>query len=133
MKRIVLLLLALSPSAALALDCDKAITTPDINECAHRDYQKSDAKLNDTYQRVIAAEKAGPQDPDFPVLAELVEAQRSWVKFRDANCNAVFDYWHEGTILGLNRIVCLQMLTDERTRQLERQFLHSPIEPSNGP
>ena len=134
MLKLLVSLLALLPAACLAMDCDKAMTTPDINECAYKDYQKADLALNEMYKRVLDAFKSSQDEANgYSTRADLIEAQRAWVKFRDANCNAVYDRWQQGTIRGLMRNACLKELTEQRSKQLEQQFLRSPDAPDNGP
>lgn len=126
--------LVMLPVACFAMDCDKAIATPDVNACAYADYQKADAALNAVYKRVMDAYKDGQGEADgYSTRADLVKAQRAWVQFRDANCDAVYDRWQQGTIRGLMANACLKELTEQRTAQLEAQFLRSPDAPRYGP
>lgn len=134
LKRLLVAMVMMLPVACIAMDCDKAIATPDINACAYADYQKADAALNAMYKRVLDAYKDGQGEAgSYSTRADLVKAQRAWVQFRDANCNAVYDRWQQGTIRGLMANACLKELTEQRTAQLESQFLRSPDEPRNGP
>lgn len=114
---IVVLLLCLS-SPVLAIDCNKAITTPDINQCAYAEQQKVELKLNQTYQRVL--KMLSRPDETSNVKASLVKAQRAWVVFREADCTAIFDFWEEGTIRTVQRIGCMQEHAEFRIKQLER-------------
>lgn len=79
------------------------------------EYQE--AALNDTYRRIF---KAYADDPVF--LARLREAQRAWLKFRDAELKALFpraDY----PDLKKARNVWLERLAADRTLQLSRWLM----------
>jgi len=84
-------LLAFCASATAAIDCEKAISTIDINECASIEQKQVEVRLNAVYQRVIKS----LEHPDNEVerysemKASLIAAQRAWVKFREADCHAV--------------------------------------------
>jgi uncharacterized protein YecT (DUF1311 family) len=72
------------PAFAFAQDkCyDAAKDQPALNACADAAFKKSDKKLNELYKQIEARLK---DDADSKKL--LIQAQRDWVKFRDAECN----------------------------------------------
>lgn len=115
-----LILLALCGSA-FALDCSKAITTPDINECASIDQKKVEAKLNKVYQRVLKSldKPDAPLEPYSEMRKTLVAAQREWVKFREADCDAVYQKHVSGTIRTVMYIGCMQSHAEKRIKELE--------------
>ena len=87
MPRLVLLLalaVALPLGAARAADCRNPQTQMDMNTCAGQDFQKADAALNALYRQMQARLK---DDPDQ--TRRLMETQRAWVAFRDAECRFV--------------------------------------------
>jgi uncharacterized protein YecT (DUF1311 family) len=82
-----LLLLALLPVAASATSpgkaCDDARTQLDINECAAREADASDAELNAVYRQVMQKLRGQPVAID-----KLRNAQRLWIQLRDADIQA---------------------------------------------
>jgi uncharacterized protein YecT (DUF1311 family) len=107
------LLLTTCASSAFALDCKNALSTPEINECASIEQKKVEDKLNKVYQRIVKSVD------NAEAKKSLVEAQRAWVKFRDADCKAVYQKWIEGTIRGVMFTGCMQNRAETRIKELE--------------
>jgi uncharacterized protein YecT (DUF1311 family) len=114
MKTTLPLLLALWSTSSFALDCKNAVTTPDINECAAAGQKQIEAKLNQTYQGVLKS-----LDDDKETKKALVAAQRAWVKFREADCKAVYQRSSGGTIRTVMYIGCMQNRAETRIKELE--------------
>ncbi len=111
-------------SPAHALDCDKATTTPELNECAARQQKAVELTLNQTYQQALKS----LQQPDTALdkfsatRQKLVEAQRAWVKFRDADCEAVYLQYVSGSIRNLMFTGCMQKHAERRIEDLKAVF-----------
>src|SRR2546423_10683626 len=60
-------------------------TTFDTGQCLMKVRKNVGAKLNDTYQRAL---KKWADDPS--VIAKLKNAERAWIKYRDANCEGKY-------------------------------------------
>ncbi len=106
---------------ASALDCANAITTPDINECVAIEKDKVEVKLNETYQRVLAfLDNSDPLIKEDAAKAKmkLKEAQRAWITFREADCDAVYAYNASGTIRTVMWIGCMQTHAEQRIAEL---------------
>jgi uncharacterized protein YecT (DUF1311 family) len=121
MRILVLLGFLLATSEAFAIDCDHAVTTLDINECAWGEQKKVETKLNQVYQRVLK----GLDQPDtemehFSHMKEsLLQAQRAWITFREANCRAAYDRNASGTMRTVIYIGCMQTHAEQRIKELE--------------
>ncbi|MEC4722565.1 lysozyme inhibitor LprI family protein [Noviherbaspirillum sp. CPCC 100848] len=115
-----LALLAASKSAA-GLDCGKAITTPDINQCASIEQKKVEANLNKVYQRVLKSlgQQDAPQPSSAAMRTSFIAAQRAWIKFREADCDAVYQKYADGTIRTVMYIGCMQHHAERRIKDLE--------------
>lgn len=101
---------------ARAVDCANAVTTPDMNECAAREQKVVEAKLNRTYQQLLK----DLNDPDSAgTKKKLVAAQRAWVKFREADCAAVYEHHSGGTIRNLVYSGCMRGRAEQRITELE--------------
>ncbi len=115
------ILLALSATTAgfdfSHLNCNKAFTDPEINECARRDHEKLEAKLNLTYKRTLAQLT---DDPDaLEAKKQLISAQREWVKFRELDCQAKFTFNRGGSIRTIVYFGCMDNHANQRIAQLE--------------
>ena len=62
--------------------------------------------------------KALTTEPPPPRRAQLLEAQRAWIKYRDANCAFYYDP-DGGTLARVNANSCMLTATAERARELE--------------
>jgi uncharacterized protein YecT (DUF1311 family) len=116
-------LLLASIGAAHADDCKDANTTVQMNECMMKQARSADATLNETYRRVMAsfkgADDAASQSYPASTRAALMDAQRAWVKYRDADCKAVYNQWKGGTIRDVMQLGCMKDRTEQRTRELK--------------
>ncbi|NTS65444.1 DUF1311 domain-containing protein [Sphingomonas sp. HHU CXW] len=93
------------------------------------DYQAADAQLNAAYRNAMArmkqldhgtrladlppAERAGPS-----YSQALLNSQRAWLAYRDANCRAFAYEYRGGSAQGLSNRVCLTRVTRARTTEL---------------
>jgi uncharacterized protein YecT (DUF1311 family) len=91
--------------------CKEAVATSDMVKCLNQALQTADATLNSTYARV----KNGL---DATELQQLLQAQRFWIQFRDATCNAEHDLYGRGTGGPPARLACLEAQTRFREADL---------------
>lgn len=103
---------AVSAFANMPGNADRACggSTLDIVDCLSAQAATWDKRLNSAYR---AARAASPQDQ----RDQLREAQRAWIKYRDANC--LYYRMGEGSIAQLQAADCLLWMTRERTIELE--------------
>lgn len=122
MRRAVLALLLLAaPAAAQQGDCADPQAQVALTFCAEQDWMRADAALNAAYKRAIARLRA--QDADLPPElrggeAALRQAQRAWVGFRDAACEAEGFEMRGGSGEAMLVYACRARLTDERAADL---------------
>jgi uncharacterized protein YecT (DUF1311 family) len=109
---------AVGSASAAALDCSNPKDTPETNQCAAIEQRAAEAKLNQTYQRVLKSLDDGGKE-SAASKAKLVIAQRAWVKFREADCDAVFEKWAGGTIRTVMYLGCMQNHAEQRIKDLE--------------
>jgi uncharacterized protein YecT (DUF1311 family) len=122
MKHLVFIVFSLVVTQAFALDCNKAVSTPDINECARINQEKTEKLLNEVYRRVLKQIEEINKNPENESQKDFkknfIEAQRLWVKFREADCNNVYTYWSGGTIRGVMFSGCMQARAEQRIKEL---------------
>jgi uncharacterized protein YecT (DUF1311 family) len=115
--RILILLapLMLAALPAAARDCNTEATQSDLNACAGEDLRKTDAALNETYNRIMARLRPNP-----PAAQALRDAQRAWIRFRDGECAFATIGVEGGSIRPMLEGQCRQQLTGQRVTQLRR-------------
>ena len=86
-------------------------TTMGMIECITLENQRQDARLNQAYKAVMA--ELSPERKK-----QLLEAQRAWIKFRDANCSFYNDP-DGGTLARVNANSCMMTATADRAREME--------------
>ncbi|WP_352777293.1 lysozyme inhibitor LprI family protein [Mesorhizobium sp. M0571] len=84
------------------------------NECADAASKKSDKKLNELYKQIETR-----LDDDADTRTLLGQAQRDWVKFRDAECSFQTAGAAEGSMMPTLVAQCLDSLTQSRVKDFE--------------
>lgn len=135
------LLAAASVAAAPATHCP-GDTTLEINDCRSAELAKAEADL----RRYLAAARkrlkseAADDAGAKAALADLDKTETAWKAYREAQCNAVYDYWQSGTIRTVMALSCEIDATRQHTHTIWSTWLTymdstPPIlpEPSNKP
>ena len=111
------LLTAITPFAAAQNDSpaysqcmQTAETTLDMSNCQGAELKREDARLNSAYKKAKAGLDPAQQ-------AKLLDAQRLWIKYRDANCKVYYSLTG-GTIDQINGASCLLKMTKARADEL---------------
>jgi uncharacterized protein YecT (DUF1311 family) len=105
-------------------DCNDALAQQDMNRCAYLDFEKADKELNRIYAKVVAQAKSMDRDMDTgtdrPLGAEdaLRRAQRAWITYRDAHCEAMSAHSRGGSMEPMLISGCKASLTEDRTKEL---------------
>jgi uncharacterized protein YecT (DUF1311 family) len=127
-----LLLAQAAPSTAdETVDCDDAQTQADMNLCAARDFKNSDAALNAQWAETSARMKAldaeldREHDKQPGYFETLLDGQRAWLKFRDAQCLSESFMARGGTLQPTLVSQCKTYLTELRIQQL-RNLVAAP-------
>ena len=98
--------------------CANAPTTPEMRDCAGKEYKKADDELNRVYRQLIA------KIDDEGRKTALKAAQLAWIKYRDANCDFASYLNRGGTIEPVVRYNCITEMTGARMRNL-RAYLEA--------
>ena len=113
---IVLFFLAVVASAKPAYaQCEHAGTTSDTFDCFDHDYKKADVELNRIYTLAFTG-------LDVKAAENLRKAQRAWIIYRDAQCEAEYNKWGGGSGGPAAHLACLLHLTQLRTRELHKTY-----------
>jgi uncharacterized protein YecT (DUF1311 family) len=108
-------LAALLPAIPAAASPCADQTQRGLDACAGAARDKADAALNGVYRQIVAR-LAG--DPDK--TKRLIEAEKAWIAFRDAECAFANSDSEGGTIHSMEVTLCEEKLTTARTQQLRR-------------
>ncbi|KWN05581.1 hypothetical protein WT83_28815 [Burkholderia territorii] len=95
---------------------------------AQAQFERADHKLNAAYRRLLR-QMSKPRDEyiDYPALkAKFMDAQRQWIRFRDAECDAWFIVNQAGTGRNVSEMACLIDRTNDRTKQLNAWLTYVP-------
>ena len=119
MKAVIALstLLLSSAVSAATFDCNE----DELDwECAIRESDHVEAELNATYQSLLRklATSAIPEERESRSL--LVAAQRLWVSFREADCDASDAFQSSGTSRAASAVSCRVHHARLRIEQLNR-------------
>jgi uncharacterized protein YecT (DUF1311 family) len=95
-------------------NCDDAKDQATMNECFDAAFKKSDKKLNELYKQIETRLK---DDADTKKL--LIQAQRDWVKFRDAECSFQTAGAAGGSVVPALVAMCMDGLTQTRIKDFE--------------
>lgn len=103
------------------VDCSNAITTMEVDICASRELEIVETDLNKAYQSLMRGlTKPEPGEEENYALARkrLLEAQRAWVTFREADCQAQYALHASGTIRNAIYIGCMSERATQRIKEL---------------
>ena len=85
--------------------------TGDMLDCIGAETKRQDSRLNNAY-------KAAMPQLSPTRKKQLQDAQRAWIKYRDANCNFYADP-DGGTMATVNSNDCFMSATASRAKELE--------------
>lgn len=92
--------------------CAGVVVTSDLTDCLTKARATSDADLNIVYHDLQNRLDSGDSH-------RLIEAQRLWIKFRDANCSAERALYDGGTAAAPAYLACVNAMTRARTKDLQ--------------
>jgi uncharacterized protein YecT (DUF1311 family) len=101
--------------------CHNDGTGVDSAVCAHEDFVRANAQLNEAYQATLNFLGADSDRAD--TRTALVAAEREWIKFRDADCQVQDHIFQHGTMRAAMVESCLKDLTEQRTKELKQLWL----------
>ena len=110
-------------AAAQEIDCKDPKTQTQMTICANMDWEAADAALNDAYSTAMSAMRKMDElldgRPDLiGGVKALRAAQRAWIPYRDAACEAEGFIARGGTMEPMLVAQCRADLTRQRTREL---------------
>ncbi|RUM23061.1 DUF1311 domain-containing protein [Rhizobium vallis] len=116
------ILLASGAASAQDIVCKNPQTQSDMTSCEAARHETADKALNAQYKKTRAAMAAIDKDLDGDMKGAeqaLVKAQRAWIDYRDAECDAFGFQARGGTMEPMLVAGCLADVTDKRTKELK--------------
>ena len=122
MKKYVIVALASLSSMAFAqeeaIDCNNAVSTLEINQCAAIELEAAQKQLNKYLETSLEHNSYDPE-----LIKAIQVAQKDWQAYMMSHCDSVYTKWREGTIRGVMAISCKTQLTQQRTHEIWQNFL----------
>lgn len=124
--------LVMMTNYVFALDCENSSTTAEMNKCGEIRLKKVNDELNRVYKRTLIkvaelAKKSKIADKSDLKL-RMIEAQRHWLKFRQADCDATYILWSEGSISSQFYLGCMIGKAEKRIEELEAYAKYDEVQ-----
>ncbi|WP_313950460.1 lysozyme inhibitor LprI family protein [Accumulibacter sp.] len=115
------LLLPAIAGGAHAGDCDDPTSSEEVAQCLGKDLRDSDATINSSYKELMGRLNEGDK-------ANLRQAQRRWIKDRDAACQldtkeSNRERWYQALLKDYAKTVCVTRYTRQRTNELQAMLV----------
>jgi uncharacterized protein YecT (DUF1311 family) len=114
MKKSLFIMFLMVPNLAHAELCDNPKTQSDINYCAEYVFTRADSDLNEIYGKFKSL-----LTDDNAATSALKKAQKSWLNFRDAECELEVIPSETGTSKTMVHFDCLSRLTKARIAEFQ--------------
>lgn len=101
-----------------SLDCDNAMTTLEINQCAAMQLESAQTELSQYVEASVSHHADNSE-----LVAAIEDSQQAWEAYVAAQCDAVHAQWSEGSIRGMMALTCKTELTQQRTHTVWAAFL----------
>ena len=108
------------PVTGALANCADPQTQTDMTICAGEHFEKADARLNKVWSELRRARGTSADDKES--FTVVLEAQRTWLAYRDAQCKAEGYEAHGGTMEPMLVADCKARLTDERAKSLQEML-----------
>tara|TARA_R110001583_G_scaffold48129_3_gene150587 strand:+ start:798 stop:1205 length:408 start_codon:yes stop_codon:yes gene_type:complete len=120
MKKFIFLMFAIYSSFAVSdeIDCNKAVSTLDINDCAGVELNKAELEMAN-----YLAKSKEQNSYDKELITAIEKAQQAWQTYAEAHCDSIYTMWREGSIRGVMFLSCKTKLTKQRTHEIWSNFL----------
>ena len=111
----IFMLISFGEHTVLGMDSDKLQTQKEMNEIAKKEFDKANNELNELYDLLIKYLNAESKK-------KLISAEKAWIKYRDAHCEAVTYNYQGGSAFYLIKYSCLREITEQRVNVLKSAY-----------
>ena len=102
-------------ASKVAINCKSPANQMEMDQCAGRDFQAADARLNAVYRSMMSRY-------DAPNQAFFKSAEKAWIAYRDAECNFETNGTAGGSINSMMLTQCRTEKTNARIKELNAQL-----------
>jgi uncharacterized protein YecT (DUF1311 family) len=122
---------SLGTAVGAETQCDQNQAAVPLAQCISEEYKLLDLKLNTIYKTAIGRfAKADLSQPDrMKAKAQFIAAQREWIRFRDADCAAIYTLQGGGDGSKFAELDCLSQLTEQRMTNIDTYLRDWPDTP----
>lgn len=116
----ILVSISINAKEASGIDCTKAFSTPDVEQCIAIELDKTETVLNQAYQSLVKqlTQADTAQDNYTEYRKKLLIAQRARIKFREADCDTQYAMHRSGTIRNSIYLSCKKQRAEQRIKEL---------------
>jgi uncharacterized protein YecT (DUF1311 family) len=100
---------------ALSCTAPRAQTQLEMTATEGEKFKQADKQLNAAYNQLLAKTSPAGQ-------SALRDAQRTWLRFRDQECDFETFGTRDGSVHSMSLLICMTNLTGLRTKQLVAQI-----------
>jgi uncharacterized protein YecT (DUF1311 family) len=99
-------------------------TTYELNDCAAKQLEASEARLQ-KYQRAAIDRYSGEEDENAAVVLGIKASSEAFAAYRSIECRTVYEDYKQGTIRTLMSLGCQISLTDQRTHTIWSNWIQN--------
>ena len=118
MKKIILYVLFSGVANFAWANCNNASDGWKIRECLNAESKVVEGRLTQTYRTVLATYNGEPQHKQL-----IIQAQREWVRFKEADCKAQAYLFQGGSSYGIAYLACINEHAKQRENTLRKEVL----------
>ena len=115
---LIFFMLVAGPMIAQTDESKCCCTTYDTSACLSKIHDRVEKELNKTYSDALKQVADSADD-----TANLRDAERKWIEFRDAACKSEYGLWGRGSGGPNAHAMCMIRLTRVRTADLRSAYL----------
>lgn len=122
-KTLAILFVCCSASGMALADCP-GTSTPEIEHCLLLEARQAERELLVAYTDKLRMLEGGYDTPENQkkMKRSFVRAQQQWLKFRDADCQFIYESYGNGSGRNVGAISCQIELTRLRIKELKELF-----------
>lgn len=105
---------------ARGVDCGDATTQLEIEKCSKAEFENLNRALETAYSDYWKSRTGRERDL-------LERAQKFWMRYRDANCEASAAVYAGGSLAATEFVACKKRLSEERLAEMKRIYGEPPF------
>lgn len=99
--------------------CKNTPTTAEADACIYAEVENAEKQM----ERYLKTAIQKVNSSNLAMQQLIMESQQQWLIYRDKHCDAIYEYWKNGTVRNAMHGVCLLTMTEQRTYKLWNNYL----------